>query len=256
MQQTAKLLSSMLEGDTSLVAPEKQASTPVSYGYSSINLTDVTPAMTNAWKDDSIPEKQRELVEQELKQMYSGKVLPHYKALADILQPVLTPDASLLEIGCASGYYLEILQHLLKQKINYTGVDYSDPLISMAKRFYPQGKFFVADGANLFFSNRKFDVVISSCVLLHVPNYREHIFESVRVADQYVVAHRTPVCRQRPTQYFKKFAYGVETVELLFNEDEILREFTTNGLTLINQIEYFSDPAQDLYLVTYLFKRS
>ena len=135
------------------------------------------------------------------------------------------------------------------------GVDYSEPLIAMARDYYPKATFSVADGVLLPFENEHFFVAVSSCVLLHVPNYWEHIKETVRIAERFVVAHRTPICRQRPTWYLKKMAYGVETVELTFNEDEIVSEFIDNGLELISSNEYYSNPGQDRYDITYVFEK-
>jgi predicted SAM-dependent methyltransferase len=126
----------------------------------------------------------------------------------------------------------------------------------MAKDYYPAAAFYAADGEDLPFRNKQFFVAISSCILLHIPNYREHIRETVRVAKRYVVAHRTPICRKRTTQYLKKFAYGVETVELIFNEKEIVSEFVSNGLKLLTYYEYDSNPNQDHFEATYIFEKT
>lgn len=187
--------------------------------------------------------------------MYKGDGAAAYQALADIIRPYVTNGTTVLELGCSSGYCYEILEYYLNRQLDYTGVDYSQPMIDMARGYYPDTTFFTADGANLFFADRKFQIVISSCILLHVPNWRQHVYETVRVADKYVVASRTPVCRQSSTRYMKKYAYDVETVELLFNEAEIVREFQLNGLILIDAVQYHSNQADDIYDVTYLFKR-
>jgi len=196
------------------------------------------------------------LVQKELEEMYRNQPPQVYQILADCLRYISQPKGSILEIGCASGYYYEILEYLLNEKIVYTGVDYSIPLVSMAKDYYPNAKFYAADGAKLPFKDKKFFIAISSCVLLHVPNYREHIRETVRVAQKFVVAHRTPICRKRPTQHLRKFAYGVETVELIFNEEEIISEFELQGLKLVNANEYYANDQQDHYEVTYLFEKA
>ena len=52
-----------------------------------------------------------------------------------------------------------------------------------------------------------------------------------------------------------KEAYGEETVELIFNEDEFLSEFHSNNLKLIRSWEYFSNSAEDRFEATYLFKK-
>lgn len=227
----------------------------ISYGHTPIKPSDISVELTSAWKNTKIPERQRALVQQELRGMYKGEVPLPYRVLAEILKPIISPKSSILEIGCSSGYYFEVLEYLLKMEIDYTGADYSESFISMAKDYYPGAKFFVSDGANLFFEDWQFHTVISSCILLHTPNFHDHIYETSRVAKNFVVAHRTPVCRNRPTQYLKKYAYGVETVELIFNEEEILKEFSINRLRLINAFEFYKDPEKDEYIVTYLFKK-
>jgi ubiquinone/menaquinone biosynthesis C-methylase UbiE len=176
--------------------------------------------------------------------------------LAEALEPYVHYNCRILEIGCASGYYYEILEYLLNQRIFYTGVDYSLHLVAMAKDYYPHVAFYVADGANLPFEDYQYDIAISSCILLHVPDFSRHISETARVAKRYVVAHRTPVCRNSPTNYYKKFAYGIETVELHFNEQEIISEFQSHGLKLVKSFEYVTIPNQDFYEITYLFKKT
>jgi len=227
----------------------------ISCGHVNIEKSQINALMISAWKNEKIPERQRALVQKELSEMYKGKAVTPYRVLADIMKQYISPGCSVLEIGCASGYYYEILEYLLNQRINYTGVDYSDALIDMAKSYYPMASFHVADGAQLLFKDREFHLSISSGVLLHTPDYPLQIAETVRVAERFVVAHRTPVCRSRTTQYMKKLAYGVETVEILFNEGMLLDEFRAHGLKLLNKNEYYAAPQQDEYGVTYIFEK-
>jgi hypothetical protein len=92
-------------------------------------------------------------------------------------------------------------------------------------------------------------------VLLHVPNYPEHIAETARTAKRFIIAHRTPVCRTKPTQAFRKMAYGVETVEFCFNEGEILALFLKEGFSLISYCE-ISSIQDDAFSISYLFERN
>jgi SAM-dependent methyltransferase len=227
----------------------------ISSDYAEIVEADVTDAMVTAWQSEQIPERQRALVQWELAEMYAGRAPLVYSALARALRPYVTEGTGVLEIGCASGYYSEVLEYLLDLRIAYAGVDYSDPLIRMARVIYPRKPFYVGDGASLPFRDRQFRVAVSSCVLLHVPNYREHIAETARVAAGVVVAHRTPVTRHRPTQIFRKLAYGVETVELVFNEDELLGTFEESGLRPVSEFDLSADPAEHSRVVTYVFER-
>jgi hypothetical protein len=78
-----------------------------------------------------------------------------------------------------------------------------------------------------------FDIVISGCCLLHIANFEEAIKESARVSSRYVLFHRTPVLHMAPTTFFRKLAYGIQTIEIHFNEEELLSLFRKHGLSVI-----------------------
>jgi SAM-dependent methyltransferase/glycosyltransferase involved in cell wall biosynthesis len=227
----------------------------ISYGKEEIAERQVKKKHLTAWKSESIPTRQRALVQQELSRMFAGDIPLPFSVMSFALQSILTAGQSVLEIGCASGYYAEVIPYLLKKKIVYTGVDYSEALINMARDYYPQGDFQVADGKSLPFDHDCFDVVISSCILLHVTNALEHIQETIRVAKRYIVVHRTPVCRSRSTQYYKKFAYGEETVELRYNEAELLGKFYSQGCRFVRFIEFAANAGADEFEVTYILEK-
>jgi len=228
----------------------------ISYDFKSVAADDVTTQHTEAWKSGELPNKQRALVDHELKEMYRGaRVLP-FRSLQEVLSRVLHAGDSLLEIGCSSGYYSEVISYLVPKRCTYTGVDYSEPMIRMAKELYPQTSFAVASGDDLPFQDRSFDVVISGGVLLHCPNYAEHIVETARVTKRALLLTRTPICRRQPTRFFTKKAYGVETVELIFNEAEIVEAVKQQGFVLTHYLVLEADDTHDNYTVTYAFMRS
>jgi SAM-dependent methyltransferase len=255
MSQTGEFLARHLRNKSEKGRFECVDLSRINNGHTSIAREQITPDMVTAWQDESIPSKQRALVQRQLSMMYQGEVEVPFQVLANTLEDIVVDDGAILEIGCASGYYYEVLEYLLNRCLRYTGVDYSEPLIRMAKDYYPMADFQVADGARLPYASKSFPIVISSCVLLHVPNYQEHILETTRVADKYIVAHRTPICRIGETSYLKKFAYGVETVELVFNERELLALFAVHGFVLLQTMEYSSNQLSDRYEATYLFRR-
>lgn len=208
-----------------------------------------------AWCNEAIPLKQRQLVQTQLQEMYRGHIPAHFQALLQLMRPITQVNSSVLELGCSSGYYYEILSYLLNKPLRYTGIDISPHFISMAQAFYPGQTFLVADCTDLPLEDRSHYIAISSGLLLHVPRYQAHIAETVRVSERYVLAHRTPVCRQRPTQYFHKQGYGVDMHELHFNERELMTEFLKHKLRFVAAVEFFSAPEQDSYEVSYLFER-
>jgi SAM-dependent methyltransferase len=227
----------------------------VSYGKEPIQPNEITTALATSWQSPAIPLKQRALVQQELAALYQGRPPVVYRILADALRPFIVPDCRVLEIGCASGYYYEVLEYLLNARLSYVGVDFSSAMVALAQRYYPRASFHVGDGAALSFPDQSFLIAISSCVLLHVADYPQHIREAARVASQIVVLHRTPVSRVHPTSHFKKFAYGIETHELRLNESEILGLCRDHDLELVQRLEYDSHPERDEFEATYVFRK-
>ena len=256
MTHTAEILSRHLEerqGHQRLPDPDLAH---VSYGKEPIQLNEITTTLAMSWQSPAIPLKQRALVQQELTALYQGRPPVVYRILADALRPFIVPDSRVLEIGCASGYYYEVLEYLLNTRLSYVGVDSSPAMVDLAQRYYPRVSFHVGDGAALSFPDQSFPIAISSCVLLHVADYSQHIREAARVASQMVVLHRTPVCRAHPTRHFKKFAYGIETHELRLNESEILGLCRDQDLELVRQLEYDSHPERDEFEATYVFRKA
>jgi ubiquinone/menaquinone biosynthesis C-methylase UbiE len=254
MRQTAELLYRHLEikiGSHRLPDPDLGR---ISYGRREIKPDEVTPELTQSWQSDRIPLKQRALVQRELLDMYRGNPPVVFRALADAIRPHIRPHIEVLEIGCASGYYYEVLEYLLNTRLAYLGVDFSDAMIRTARAYYPQARFEIGDGSALRFQDRSSPIVVSSCVLLHVREYALHIAEAARVASEIIVFHRTPVARQAPTKHFTKFAYEVETFEIRFNEAEFLGLCREVGMEFITMVGVSSDPARDEFEMTYVFR--
>lgn len=254
MRHTAELLNRHLQlkiGSHRLPDPDLQQ---VSYGHVLIQPPQVTTDLAQSWRSDRIPLRQRALVQRELQDLYRGNPPKVFRVLAEALRLHIRPNIELLEVGCASGYYYEVLEYLLKTRIEYMGVDFSDAMIRLARSYYPSTRFEVGDGGALRFEDRSIPIVVSSCVLLHVQEYAMHIAEAARVASEVVVFHRTPIARRTDTRHFRKFAYGVETFELRFNEEEVLGLCRQVGLELITQYDFDSHPDRDEFESTYVFR--
>jgi ubiquinone/menaquinone biosynthesis C-methylase UbiE len=191
-------------------------------------------ALRGAWQSESIPGEQRRLVDQQLAAYRAGQTIPAFDALVRLLEPLVASigrgrPVSLLEVGCSSGYHSEILAHH-ELAVAYEGCDYSPSFVEMARAHYPALPFNVADATALPNGDDSVDIVLSGCCLLHIPEYEQAIKESARVARHYVVFHRTPVLHNVPTAHYRKRAYGVETIEIHFNEEELVSLFAKHGL--------------------------
>jgi len=210
-----------------------------SAGYSELDpgtRGDRAAALASAWQSGDIPQKQRIGVDRSLARYRAGEAVREFDVLVELLtrHPAQAGGASpsLLEVGCSSGYYSEALA-LRGVNCVYAGCDYSPEFISMARRLYPAIDFRIEDATALGYADASFDIVVSGCCILHIPNYATAIAESARVARRQVVFHRTPVLQLSPTKFFRKLAYGVETVEIHFNEEELVALFAKHGLKVV-----------------------
>jgi ubiquinone/menaquinone biosynthesis C-methylase UbiE len=209
----------------------------VSYSYVSLLDEETGPEgsrLRNSWRDNSLPQRQRVLVDQQLRQYRSGASIDVFDVFINSLRalPNLLPGMSLLEIGCSSGFYSEVLE-ISGLSIEYYGCDYSEAFIDLARRRHPTISFSVMDATALHYPEQSFDIVVSGCCLLHIPEYRKAVEEAARVARHYVIFHRTPIVWGKQEQWYRKQAYGVETVEIHFNETEFLALLSNNSLELL-----------------------
>lgn len=191
-------------------------------------------ALGDAWKHDDIPRQQRIGVDQSLAQYRAGVAMPAFDAFVELLGPLAAsrPGQTLLEVGCSSGYYAEVLA-IRGLALDYRGCDYSPAFVALARQCHPTHRFDVADATALPYGDGEFDIVVSGCCLLHIPDYGKAIDETARVARRYALFHKTPVLHTRATQYFTKLAYGVKTVEIHFQESELVERMARAGLRVV-----------------------
>lgn len=187
-----------------------------------------------AWLNDDMPARQRELVDRQLAAYRYGDGVDVFDVLVRSLRSLPNGAASMrvLEVGCSSGYYSEVFR-IAKLDVDYTGCDYSEPFVALARQRYPGLHFDVQDATMLGYADKAFDVVISGCCLLHIPDYHAAIAETARVASRFAIFHRTPVVLGQPNKYYRKLAYGVETFEVHFNEPQFQQLLVDSGLELL-----------------------
>ena len=197
-----------------------------------------------AWQATELPQRQRELVDGQLAAYRRGEPVDVFDVMVQALRalPAGARGMSVLEVGCSSGFYSEVFK-IAGLAVDYAGADYSEAFIALARRKYPDLNFDVEDATALRYADDAFDVVISGCCLLHIPEYEAAVAETARVARRYAVFHRTPVVLDQPNRYFRKLAYGVETVEIHFNEPQFLELLRAHGLELLKTRTLSEDPA-------------
>lgn len=211
----------------------------------------VSNGLANAWKSPAITNAQSGLTSRELSEMYEGNIIPPFQVLADAVKATGCEDGEIIEVGCATGYYYEVLRHLLGHAINYKGIDYSEAMIAEARKKYPEVLFELGDATLLPFKNASCDILISGNVIVHVPDYVKVISESSRLARKWVIFHKTPVVNSH-TRYFKKRAYGIACIQIHFSEKEFIQLCEKNGLLLRKKLTISEGRPT---IGTYVFKK-
>lgn len=79
----------------------------------------------------------------------------------------IADNEKVLDLGCGNGRLYELFK---EKTIDYYGVDFSEKLIEIARKRYPQFEFQVADALNLPFSANFFDKVFNIAVLHNIPS--------------------------------------------------------------------------------------
>ena len=102
------------------------------------------------------------------------------------LPRVLFPGAKVLDVGCASGGFFNIMRSF-EPHIEYTGIDLSDKAVGLATERYPDARFMVTTGFRLPFQDNNFDIVHCTSVFNNEPNYQGMLEEMYRVSNRFVL---------------------------------------------------------------------
>ncbi|MEK9285527.1 class I SAM-dependent methyltransferase [Bradyrhizobium sp. ISRA442] len=137
-----------------------------------------------------------------------------------------------IEIGCGTGSYSEVLATLLSGAIDYRGMDYSEAMIARARIHHPGRSFDVGDATRLPYGNRSFEIVFNGVALMHIVDYEVAIHEAARVAERYCIFHGVPVFHDHKTTFLTKLAYGAPVIEVIFGKRELLSICNKAGLLL------------------------
>lgn len=203
---------------------------PASQGYRLISGEQARAIAADGWQFEDVAHAQARAYEHLIAQMKAGQPRHDLALAAALVRSLPVPSPRLLEVGCGSGYYSEVFQHLLPQGVQYTGIDYSQAMIDLARQRYPATAFQVADATRLPFPDRAFDIVFNGVSLMHVLDYEAAIREARRVAARYVIFHTAVLRQAGPPRYLLKQAYGRPVVEVILSEAELRLLLAKYGL--------------------------
>lgn len=162
--------------------------------------------------------------------MKRGEPRIDFKVAAEAIAATGIANPSVIEVGCGSGYYSEVLSELVPGGVCYTGTDYSDAMITLARMHYPSTTFEVADATRLPYADQTFDIVFNGVSLMHIVDYKAVIREAARVAKRYCLFHGVPVFPDQRTTFLTKYAYGAPVVEIIFGKQELMALCADAGL--------------------------
>src|SRR5258705_11261257 len=114
--------------------------------------------LSGAWPTGVLPQRQRRLVDRQLAEFRRGVSVDVFDVMLKALRrlPESADGMSLLEVGCSSGYYAEVLE-IAGMNIAYAGCDFSNTFIAMARQKNPALRFVVEDATALSFKDDAFD---------------------------------------------------------------------------------------------------
>jgi SAM-dependent methyltransferase len=202
---------------------------PISGGYELIKPAAYSE-LCKGYKQRFIAKRQHQAFVGLLEELRQGRPRKDFRALADAVGATRTIRPLIIEVGCGSGWNAEVLSILSAGSFQYIGVDYSQWMIDLARKAYPDRHFVLADATALPFRDRVCEILLSGTVLMHVLNYRQAISESRRVASRWCIFHTIPVVQRRETTVFRKCAYGQPVLEVAFNEGEFRAWLQAEGL--------------------------
>ena len=172
------------------------------------------------------------------------------------LPRVLFPGVKVLDVGCASGGFFNIMRSY-EPSIEYTGVDLSEIAVEMAQQRYPGANFIVTEGFGLPFEDDTFDFVHCTSVFNNEPNYQAMLQEMYRVTNRFVLIDirlLKGIGVQRNSVYNIQFeGGGVEaTVPYVVNDADEVADFILRlkpKPKALRGTGYFHEMAKEVALV-------
>lgn len=182
----------------------------------------------HGWK--SLPAQYLDGVKKSLENLqFPENLKKEHKILVNLMQDLKLVDGDILALGCGAGIYKKIFQQM-GLRFNYSGVDICSDLINIAKSYFGDNGFYVADSRKLSFSSQSFDIVVLEGVLQHVKDFCTILQEGIRLTKKNLVIHRVTVTEEAPTTCFLRQISGQGIPEIHFNERELVNLLRQNNM--------------------------
>jgi SAM-dependent methyltransferase len=117
---------------------------------------------------------------------YAHKTIDQYfESETHFLRKIMSNVSRVLDIGCASGRYYELLKQF-NPSVNYTGLDVSEKSILSARSLHPACTFILANAVG-YRPDAPYDLVNATGVVQHEAHCEELICAMVGMSQRYVL---------------------------------------------------------------------
>ncbi|MFN8496853.1 MAG: class I SAM-dependent methyltransferase [Anaerolineae bacterium] len=186
----------------------------------------------DGWLDSQVAVRQHQAYRPLLEAAHRGQPRLDLEVAAKAVAATGLVSPRIIEIGCGSGYYGEVLPLLLDAPVRYIGLDYSTSMVALARQVYPRVSVLTGDACELPFGDASCDILLSGNSLMHIVGYQAAIAESARVSAGWCVFHTVPIIVRQETALLQKKAYGADVCEVIFNRTELETLFRGAGLSI------------------------
>ena len=205
----------------------------------------------DTWRGRGVAQQMCELAESELAN--DGAVRPFAAFVETITALIrdfpLPEQAAFLDFGCGVGQYSELLERHFPGRFNYTGCDYSQEMITVARTRWPGRTFLVNDVFDNKIDLGDFDIVFASALVDVLPEYERALDILLGAASPYVVLHRQRVTADASLVGIAQGYSGQKTYRTMVNLEQLTDIADRHGRTLARQFPVDDD------MQTFLFTR-
>ena len=193
--------------------------------------------LQNAWKNKSVFQKQLQFNLKELE--HRTKYPPHWEVCISLIEHF--KPKSVLDIGCGCGALSEVFLREFPD-IKYTGMDYSEDAIELAKRTWRTQDFHVKNVMDLTEEDLDYDLILAGALFDVMPNGDEAMEHVMKICSSSLLISRMKLT-ERQSYYTTYTAYDeIETCAYYHNRYKFV--------DMCEKYSYEIYPVQDnIYLV-------
>ncbi len=165
-------------------------------------------------------------------ELAAGDRVPPFDAFVEAITALirdfpLAERAAFLDFGCGVGQYSELLERYFPRRFDYTGCDYSQEMITVARARWPGRTFVVNDVFDNKLDLDDFDIVFASALVDVLPEYERALDILLGSASPYVVLHRQRITANASLVGIAQGYSGQKTYRTLVNLDRARRTSQT-----------------------------